>query len=286
MAPRGGADVRGVRKLVEAVAHDQSALEDLRSDPATLAHSLNLSAGHLAALRSAERFFDTEAPIPDRSGGTPTSASPKRRETAVFTPDPGIASPLVASADTGTLLTGPLTGTFTIFSSATAAADTVAAPVPAPQPSGTPAGGVPSAPATPGGPVTPGGPTTPGGTTTPTAPVFPAGPVTPAGPASPSAPAAGPTPALGAAPCPSPAWPFPGAPVAPTQAAPAGQSYPEPPVCEVPAPAPPARSHVCCQVAVAAMVADVGATADAAMAALTALVHQRHAKASPRRMTP
>ena len=118
---REEADVRKVRELVAAVTRDDAALHNLRFDPAVLARTVGLDARQLSALHSAERFFATEKPIPDAAAGVPVPAPPPP-------PVPGplefLAASLAASADTGTLLTGPTSGTYTVSSSATATATT------------------------------------------------------------------------------------------------------------------------------------------------------------------
>lgn len=169
-----------VRRLIAAVSHDPAALAQLRHDSESLASALDLPAAHSDALRSADRFFDTEKPILDQ----PVVRSAKALAPPVaqaFTEAAPSDLAITASADTGTLLPGPDTGTYTITSSATATS--TASPV-------TP--GSPGAPA-PGGPAAPSGP----GVTplAPVQPATPAGPLAPFGPAMPATPSPGAFPA-------------------------------------------------------------------------------------------
>jgi hypothetical protein len=241
--------VRRVRELVTAVSRDDSALRNLRFDPGALARSLNLGAGHLAALHSAERFFEAESPILDRPASDPAVPRLGNPAEAGFAAAPPSLAGLVASAETGALLTGPTTGTYTISSSATATG-TAAAPPPPPAPPGpvTPPPPITPPPVTPP-PITPPVPpppvTPPPVTAVP--PPFPCPPVTPAGP-----------PPVPAMPCPPPA----------------GPALPPCPA-DLPALAASLSGHVCCPVAITAMVAEVSATADAAIAALAALARLR-----------
>lgn len=231
--------MRRIQELVAAVAGDDSTLQNLRFDPASLARSLSLDPEHLAALHSAERFFASEKPILNDPATTPTPAPAGPGPARVILPIPSLGQELVATADTGTLHTGPTSGTYTISSSA-AFAETV--PVPGPP--------RPSPPTTPGGPAGPSAPVTPlpprphpapGAPVSPVAPVcpVPGQPSTPSCPPSPGGPSAGPP-----------------------------ERTPQPP-------GPAADHHACCHAAITAMVTMVGTTADTALVALTAIARQR-----------
>lgn len=236
--------MRKIQDLVAAVACDDSALRSLRLDPDALAQSVGLGPEHVAALWSAERFFASEGPILDRPAVTPFHAAAARPGLrAIRSP---LASELTATADTGTLHTGPTSGTYTISSSASF--PETSPPVPAPQPPpapGTPSPVAPPSPATPPAPATPPGPAQPA----PTAPVAPSAPG-------------------------SPVYPAPGQLPTPGDAKPPGAPVAGPPESPVPAPVP-VGPHVCCQAAIAAMVAEVGSTASTALVALTALARHR-----------
>lgn len=256
-----------IRDVVAAVAGDDSALQNLRFDPTTLARSLSLGPGHLAALRSAERFFAAEKPILDRPGATPSPMHTERLLSPVIVSTPS-APELVATADPGALHTGPTEGTYTISSSAYFAA--AVAPAPGPRP--------PSAPTTPTGPVIQPAPSPSPVTSRPSQPQpAPTPPVTPVAPVHP---------VPGQLPVPS-RFPVPRQPSV-TGQQPAADGLPPPGVLQTPReprtgppelgapmPSPVTGCHPCCQAAVAAMVAEVGATANAALVALTAIARQR-----------
>jgi hypothetical protein len=89
----------------------------MRDNPAAFGRALKLSRTHVAALRGVDRFFEKEQPITGRPG--PLAAGP-RLTTRGFGSVPAPATGITVSADSGTLLTGPVTGTYTIVSSATA----------------------------------------------------------------------------------------------------------------------------------------------------------------------
>lgn len=235
--------MRLVRDVVAAVVASDAALRDLREDPVAFGRALELSPRSVSALRSADRFFEKEQPITDRSG--PVAAQP-RVATRAFGPAPSSVTGVTVTADSGTLLTGPVTGTYTIISSASA----TVAPVP-----GIPPGG----PMGPGGPAGPVGPVAPAG---PQGPVGPLGPVTPSGPVRPAGPV-GPG---------MPMWP--GSPVAPRGPAgpagpgePCGPGLPEAPFTH-------GCAHGACETAIVAIVANVSVTANAAITAIVAIAQQ------------
>jgi len=244
--------VRRIQELVAAVAGDDSTLQNLRFDPASLARSLSLDPEHLAALHSAERFFASEKPILNDPTTTPTPAPTVPVRARAILPIPSLGQELVATADTGTLHTGPTSGTYTISSSA-AFAGTV--PVPGPP--------RPSPPTPPGGPA---GPSAPGGPAGPSAPVTPLPPhPAPGAPVSPVAPVG-----------PAPGQPStPSCPPSPGVLRPPGGPSAGPPERTPQAPGPAADHHACCHAAITAMVTAVGATADTALVALTAIARQR-----------
>ena len=239
--------MRKVQELIAAVTHDNAALQSLRFDPGALGLSLNLDLHHMQALDSAGQFFATEKPILDRA----PSPGPAPRSVAV--PSAGLIPlglNLVASADTGSLYTGPTTGTYTISSSAT-----VTARVVSPCPPAAPPAPPPASPPGPLPPVTPVGP-----------PMAPSPPFPPPSPAAPL-----PCPPVAPLPCP------PGIPAGPI--CPCSPSF----SCPVPPQAPAVSGHCCCATAITAIVADISVTASTAMAALSALARPRQPK--PTRVT-
>jgi hypothetical protein len=252
--------VRRIRDLVAAVEADDSACHSLRFDPAALARSLDLNSGHLAALHSAERFFVSESPIVERPAETPIKATAEhalvRRSIAISSPAPE----LTATADTGTLHTGPTHGTYTISSSA-AFPDAVT-PTPGPQrpPGPTQAAGSPS-------PVTP-PPVQPGpAQQRPVAPGYPVpGQLPPPGWVVPPAPGRVPPPAVLQPP--SSRQP-------PSVPRPAGECPARPPEVTSPLPGQAANHHACCHAATVAIVGQASATAITAQVALTAIRRQR-----------
>jgi len=246
--------VRRIQELVAAVAGDDSTLQNLRFDPASLARSLSLGPEHLAALQSAERFFASEKPILDGPATMPTPPPTGAALARAILPIPPSGQELVAAADTGSLHTGPTTGTYTISSSAHFA-DTVVVPgPPRPPPPTTPGGpGVPSAP---GGPGVPSAPVTPLPPRPPTAPGGPVSPVTPVSPV-PGQPAA------------------PSCPPSPGVFRPPGEPCAGPPEPTPQAPGLVPGHRACCHAAITAMVSTVGTTADTALVALTAIARQR-----------
>lgn len=134
-----------VRDLVAAAAHERQLVELLRHDPEQVARRMGLSPESLAALRSADRFFETEKPILDAPAGR-AAVEPRARVLTTALDPPPAPTPLTVSSDTGTLLSGPWTGAYTLTSSATATMTGVASPTtPAPSPSPTaPAPGSPT----------------------------------------------------------------------------------------------------------------------------------------------
>jgi len=62
--------VQDIQELMRAVAREDFALHALRLDPEGLARSLDLPVGHATALRSADRFLETERAILDRAVAT------------------------------------------------------------------------------------------------------------------------------------------------------------------------------------------------------------------------
>ena len=146
--------MQSVRHLIGAAVRSPETVALLQHDPETLGRTLGLAPQHVSALRTADRFFETEKPILDRPL---TAAAASVADTAFQHPPP--TTPLTVSTDTGTLLTGPSTGTYTISSSATTTATTTGQQPPVPR---APAPGhVPPAPAGPS-PVGPVAPTRPG----------------------------------------------------------------------------------------------------------------------------
>ena len=235
-----------VRDVVTAVVASDAALQDLRHDPAALARTLNLSGEHVAALHSADRFFETENAIADRPGPIAPARPAGPASARVFAVAPPPATGVTVSADSGTLLPGPTSGTYTIVSSASATSTPVTGMHPGRPPAvpgvpGVPAPGVPSVP--PGRP-----PSVPGIPSVPRVPSAPMGPVPPSKPSAPVVPSA-------------PSCP-PGSETA-FQAA-----------CGV---------HCGCEAAIVAVVASVSATANVAITALTAIAKQhKHAPNSTR----
>lgn len=167
-----------VRDLVSAVVASEAALEDLRHDPAALARTLNLSSENILALRSADRFFETERPIVDRVGPVAPIRALATISVRAFPAAPPPTTGITVSADSGTLQPGPTSGTYTIVSSATATSTPVTV---------TPPGPYPSAPGVPG-PGAPGVPSLPGFPSTPAVPLAPSGPIGPGIPSVPAAP--------------------------------------------------------------------------------------------------
>lgn len=237
--------MRRIQELVAAVAGDDSTLQNLRFDPARLARSLSLGPEHLAALHSAERFFASERPILDGPDTTPAPPPTGPVRPRALLPIPLPRQELVATPDSGTLHTGPTTGTSTISSSAHFA-EAVVVP-------GSPRSPSPTTPRGPAGPSVPVAPLPPRPHPAPGAPVSPVAPVSPA-PGQPSAPRR---------------FPSPGVP------SPSGEPFTGPPELMPQAPGPAADHHACCHAAITAMVATVGTTADTALVALTAIARQR-----------
>jgi hypothetical protein len=172
-----------ITQLVRSLAGDVSRSGQLREDPLGLAAHHGLGPPGVAALTDVDRFFQTEKPILQasvrpvpRALGLPPQA---------FIPlEPGTKSTLVASSDTGTLLPGPNTGS---FSATGTVSHTVLAPAPA-----TPA---PNGPVVPGRPTGPGIPSGPGGPGPVLGPIPPAGPIPiPPSPFVPGGPFQGPAP--------------------------------------------------------------------------------------------
>jgi hypothetical protein len=246
--------VRTIQELVAAVAGDDSMLQNLRFDPAGLARSLSLGPEHLAALRSAERFFASERPILDGPPTTPAPPPTGRALPRAILPVPPSAQALVATLDTGTLHTGPTTGTYTISSSAHFSDAVVVPGPPRPPP--------PTTPPSPGLPPSPRGPAVPSAPVTPLPPRPHPAPGAPVSPITPVSPAPGQPPVLS---CP----PSPGVP------RPCGEPTTGPPELTLQASGPAAGHHACCHTAITAMVAQVGTTADTALVALTAIARQR-----------
>jgi hypothetical protein len=234
-----------VAALVKGLARDRGAPDALRTDPARLVAKYRLTAGNHRALASADRFFKTEQPI------VPKPTPPRRLKTrAVPAPRAGT---MTASADTGTLLPGPNTGTYT----STGTISITSLPQP-PAPAAPAPGVAPTTPAAPSAPMLP----IPG----------------PAGPAPPywvPSPYPTPYPTPYPAPCPMP-YPTPYAtPVGPAPGAwPTAQPLPYL-APQMPFAAMLQNKNCCCESAVVAMTAVVSAAAQAAITAITAIASQR-----------
>jgi hypothetical protein len=227
--------VQHLRDVIAAVVGNDAVLHDLRHDPSAFARALNLSSEHVAALRSADRFFETEKPIPDPppTAGVVTPRPPASVRAFLQAPPP--ATGLTVTADSGTLLPGPTTGTYTIISSATATEVGTRPPAPA----------APTAPA--GKPSVPGVPFTPQLPSTPSAPVTPRQPAVPVVPVVPSAPQVPAAPTGQPGPCPQ---------------------VPQPVQIGF-------GAHSGCETAIVAIVANVSTTANTAIAAITAIAQRR-----------
>src|SRR5690348_12199227 len=145
--------MRDVARVVEVVAHDDAALRFLRHDPDALARELGLPGTHVEAMRSADRFFASEQPILDRPQQQ-LRAETRPATAALFVPV--MPAPVAVSTDTGTLLPGPDTGSFTATASVTATAP----PATPPRGPAAPSPNVPRAPLSPP-PVVPRAPTAP-----------------------------------------------------------------------------------------------------------------------------
>jgi hypothetical protein len=246
-----------VATVVRTVARDGAAARALRADPEQLARRLGLGPQGASALRSADRFFRSEKPILERAAPLqPFVAPPAQRATVRL-----LAASIVASADTGTLLPGPNTGSLTDSGrSATAGQPGTpppavpAAPPPAPAPALPPAPAAPAMPAPAPGMPAPIGPA-PFQPAQPQAP-FPALPGFPAPAPGPAFPPFGPSPQT--LPCPSPPpFPQPG-PVQP----PAMPGLAMPPGCG------------CCAATVLALVGVVSTTAQTAQTAIVGIAAQ------------
>lgn len=161
---------RKVADLVRGLAQEPDVARALRTDALALTRRFGLSPGDRAALGDADRFFKTEQPIttavkPARAAAPVAADAAPRLVPAAGVRGPlprpvGLAAAFTASADTGTLLPGPDTGTFSDPLTGTAPATPAPGPAPAPAPApGVPAapGPAPSAPAVPAGPA-PGSP--------------------------------------------------------------------------------------------------------------------------------
>jgi len=173
-----------VRTIIAAVTGDDAMLRYLRHDPAALARSLNLGGAQARALRTADRFFESEQPILDTPPAPPEEL--RRPPASVKFIPTSPPTPISVSADTGTLLPDASSGTVTMTSSISS--------------SGAPA--VPAAPGVPGVPTAPGVPGVPHGPVAPAAPFAPSAPFAPFMPAAPFPPQ---VPGLGPpthAPCP------------------------------------------------------------------------------------
>lgn len=101
--------------LVARLAADAGAREALMRDPEHLQQTLNAPQKLVRAMRDADRFFVTEKPILDGGPRGPVKPLPPTRAVALarslVAEGASLANTLVASADTGTLLSGPNTGT-------------------------------------------------------------------------------------------------------------------------------------------------------------------------------
>jgi hypothetical protein len=251
--------MESVRHVIASAAGDPEAVALLQHDPEGLGRRLGLSPVHVDAMRTADRFFRTEKPILDR----PVAAAvPGLGARAVRTAleQPPLTTPVAVSSDTGTLLTGPTSGTYTVTSSATATSTASGVPVtpPPPVPATTPQPPAPRPPAP-----RPPAPRPPGPPVPAPQPPIPAPPIPQA-------------PVLTA---PIPTAPTPGVP-------PSGVLVPGAPLPTAPATglgdlASPDASLTgqpctnagdpCCTAAIAAVVANVAVTAQTAIVALSAI---------------
>ncbi len=240
--------MESVRHLIGKASRSPDAVALLQHDPEMLGETLGLDPQQVAALRSADRFFETEKPILDRPQAIEAAADSVAIAAALQQPPP--TTPLTVSTDTGTLLTGPNTGTYTLSSSATTTGTTSGQPPTTPRP---PAPGPVATPA-------------------PAAPI-PAGPLGPVGPMGPVAPA--------------PGGPVPGipnirpgtVPTAPTTHAPAGAGgHPLPGVapCGCRCAGQSGGNHGVCHAAIVANVANVAAVAITAITAITGVAAPGH----------
>src|SRR5437868_1919709 len=107
-----------VRRLIAAVACNPAHLSQLQHDPYSLVRGLALSAASIGALRGVDRFFQTEKPILDQPRAQPVAPRAGQAQVIVVPPPP--PTPVTVTADTGTLRPGPIAGTYTVTSSATA----------------------------------------------------------------------------------------------------------------------------------------------------------------------
>ena len=240
-----------ITQLVRSLAGGESRSDQLREDPVGLAARHGLGPPGVAALVDVDRFFQTEKPILQASVRTAARAlSPPPR--LLIPVEPGTKSTLIASSDTGTLLPGPNTGS---FSATGTVSHTVLAPAPA-------------------GPAAPTGPSAPGGPISPSAPTGPAGPV----PFAPGGPGPrGPIPPAG----PSPMAPSPFAPGGPGPQGPPPPLGPQGPIPYGWGPGPAgammaqtASAGCGCEAAVVAINALVAATSQASLTAIAAIAAQ------------
>lgn len=102
-----------ISDLVARLAQDPAAVDALRHDPEALSRSLNLDATHVTALRTVDTFSASDQPVLDHVAMRKSSTSAGVADpVAVITPvSIGVGS-IDISGDTGTLRTGPTTGTF------------------------------------------------------------------------------------------------------------------------------------------------------------------------------
>jgi hypothetical protein len=236
--------LNAIATLVAGLSRDAGDVQTLRSDPAALATQYGLGGQSVRALTSADRFFKTEKPIMQRS---PIAAAAVRTtpQVAVGAQRMAAKAPLAASADTGTLLPGPNTGTFTASGGTASGSATGISPSPSPT---SPAPGAQPGPAIAPAPRTSPQPPVPGPMVAPQR-----YPTTPTGPVHIPWPPAG---------IPSPLPPAPA--YAPTSALPQLPRHPGTGQC-----------CCSCEASVVAITAMVNATAQAALTAITAIAHQQ-----------
>src|SRR6516225_7421286 len=104
-----------VQTIIAAVTGDDAMLRYLRHDPAALARSLNLGGAQARALRTADRFFESEQPILDTPPAPPEEL--RRLPASIKFIPTSPPTPISVSADTGTLLPDASSGTVTMTSS-------------------------------------------------------------------------------------------------------------------------------------------------------------------------
>jgi hypothetical protein len=269
--------VRPIREIVTAVVSSDAALQNLRHDPAALGHILTLSDEQVSALRSADRFFESEQPIADRPGPVAQPLPPAPGISAQSVSERAVSAQSVpAGAVSAESVSAEAVPAQAVFAGAGFARAFTPPPPPATGITATPDTGtlrlgpntgtytiVSSASATstpvtgaPGGPAAPGvprGPGVPQGPGLPSAPAVPAVPDIPRGPAAPVTPTTPVTPTA------------PGQPAAPVAPVPCGPPPCPPGTGQV---LPAGCAHGECEAAIVAIVANVAVTATTAITAI------------------